>query len=60
MVLDESLPDGSGLELAATLDGSVHVVLYSGSAHRDLPPGVHAVVPKGGPPAAVVDYFATY
>ena len=59
MVLDESLPDGSGLELAARLDGSVHVVLYSGSAHRDLPTGVHVVIPKGGRPEALVDYFAT-
>ena len=50
VVLDEQLPDGSGTALAARLADlapQAHVVLHSGERHAVLPPGVHAVVPKG-------------
>lgn len=62
VVLDESLPDGSGLDLVAEARASgapVHVVLYSGSAVADTPPGVDAVLLKGGPPDALIDHLAT-
>ena len=62
VVLDESLPDGSGLELVAAvrqLPGPVHVVLYSGAVPAAPPPGVDAVVQKGGAPDALLDHLAS-
>lgn len=59
VVLDESLPDGSGLVLVADIAAGVHVVLYSGSRVPSLPAGVHAIVDKGGPPDALVAHLAT-
>ena len=58
VVLDESLPDGSGLDLLGDLAESVHVVLYSGSPPATLPAGVDAVMAKGGPPDALLDHLA--
>src|SRR4051794_6324182 len=46
VVLDDRLPDGSGLDLAQEVHGA-HVVLYSGSGLTEAPPGVDAVVSKG-------------
>lgn len=59
VVLDESLPDGSGLDLVAHIPAGVHVVLYSGSRVHPRPAGVHAVVDKGGPPDALAKHLAT-
>jgi len=58
LVLDEGLPDGSGLDLLVDRPPGVHVVLYSGTAVGPLPPGVDAVVAKGGPPDALLDHLA--
>jgi DNA-binding response OmpR family regulator len=61
VVLDESLPDGSGLELVAQLrsgDEAVHVVLYSGTSVTPAPPGVDAVLLKGGPPDQLIEHLA--
>lgn len=59
VVLDESLPDGSGRDVVPDVPAGVHVVLYSGSPVDVLPQGVHAVIAKGGPPDALADHLAT-
>lgn len=62
VVLDEQLPDGRGTALAARLADlapRAHVVLHSGAHGRGLPPGVHAVVPKGAPDA-LLDHLAVH
>ena len=62
VVLDEQLPDGSGTALAARLAGlapRAHVVLHSGERRAVLPPGVHAVVPKGATDA-LLDHLAAH
>lgn len=62
VVLDEGLPDGSGLELVADLRAvapDVHVVLYSGTTTDRCPAGVDAVVRKDGPPDALLEHLAS-
>ena len=62
VVLDENLPDGSGIDFAQRVRvhaAQAHVVLYSGMSFDAPPDGFDAVVHKGGAPGALVEHLAS-